>query len=112
MISMKMSKSERKKSSGPIAVGEEGPDYPYGLCLDLNKTVLEKLGLDALPRVGEKMVLTAKVEVVRVSSSAGKGHSDRTLGLQITDMELDSQDFKGGYDAILKAEKKGSEDEE
>jgi hypothetical protein len=67
--------------------------YPYGLSICLDEDSIGKLGLIALPMVGEKMTLTAKVEVrgVSMSESAGRG-KDRRVELQITDMALGASD--------------------
>lgn len=69
--------------------------YPYGLSICLDEDSIGKLGLIALPMVGEKMTLTAKVEVrnVSMSESAERG-KDRRVELQITDMALGASDDK------------------
>ncbi len=87
MISMKR---KPRKSSGvsELAIAEPGNDYPYGLEISLDSDSLTKLGMDSLPEVGAVMTLTAKVKVTRVSEHASEGHSDKSVVLQITDMEL------------------------
>lgn len=78
---------EEAKEQGAICTSEgEGPKYPYGLCLDLNDDVLEKLGITSLPPVGTVMHITAMAKVTRVSEHENEKESERCVGLQITDM--------------------------
>lgn len=87
MIDMKLSKKEAEDKH---EMGEyEQPEYPWGLCLELDETSLEKLGIESLPVVGAEFLLTAKV-VVRSTSehSVQGGEGRRNLSAQITEMEL------------------------
>ena len=89
MVSMKMSEKEKKKMSTAMPAEAEGPEYPYGICLNLEKEEIGKLGLGT-PKAGSKMMLHAMVEVksVTVSDQAdGKGY--KSLSLQITDMAIE-----------------------
>lgn len=93
MVSMERTKAEKKKDKelgSPIAPGDGGPDYPYGLSVELRDESLKKLGITELPEVGMKMVMECEVEVVRTSQRAGKDSSDREVGLQIVKMKLES----------------------
>ena len=87
LINMKHSREEAEKYV-EAEVGDE-PKYPYGLCLSLHADELEKLGITALPTVGSEMMLTAKVFVKSASSyQTQEGTDDKSISLQITDMEL------------------------
>jgi len=89
LVNMKLSPSEEKKYSDSLAV--DRPQYPYGLRIDLSNEAIEKLGLAALPQVGQYMTLTARVEVCCVSQYDSKdspGGASKSVGLQITDMAL------------------------
>lgn len=89
MMSMKMSKKEKEKMSTAMPAAADGPEYPYGICLNLEKEEIDKLGLGT-PKAGSSMMLHAMVEVksVTVSDQAdGKGY--KSLSLQITDMALE-----------------------
>jgi hypothetical protein len=86
MINMK-SKPETEEMPGQIE-GDE-PQYPYGLCLHLEKDQLEALGITALPTVGSKMTINASVYVKSVSAyNTQSGEQDMSMSLQITDMEI------------------------
>lgn len=88
MKSMKLTKSEATEMM-PKAVEAEAPAYPWGLRLELNDESMKKLGLDKLPKVGDKMKLEAVVVVDRVSQVDTKeGGKREDMSLQITDMEL------------------------
>lgn len=63
--------------------------YPYGLCLSLDKTSLEKLNIGELPEVGDEFVFMAKAKVQSVGSSDhADGSSTKQVSLQITSMEM------------------------
>lgn len=88
MANMKMSAAE-KKAQAPTAVGEsKGPEYPYGLRINLGDDAFDKLGMDMMPKVGSKLKLHAAVEVVSTAQDAGKHGSTKRVELQITDMAL------------------------
>lgn len=91
MQSMKLTKAEAK-SEGMCAPSDDHlPRYPYGLELSLSNETLEKLGIEDMPDVGYVMKLTAFVTVTRVSQSQSQdSKQDKSLSLQITDMEFDT----------------------
>ena len=89
--SMKLSQSVK-----PTICAEakcEEPRYPYGLSLHLEEDALEKLGLDKLPAVGTVLTLKATVKVDSASIREHEGSEKRrTLGLQITAMDLGEEE--------------------
>lgn len=87
MKSMKMNKS-KTKTTEPVEMDKE--EYPYGLRLHLDNESLKKLGMTSLPEMGKAMVLQARVEVTDMHESVRQGEKepDRSMSLQITDMEL------------------------
>lgn len=89
LISMEMSKEEMGEYAKPETALAEAPKYPYGLRISLDEEALKKLGLPALPAVGQKMSLDAAVEVCSISEydSTGEGKK-RSMDLQITAMML------------------------
>jgi hypothetical protein len=90
MVNMKMSRKETEKTAPPAGVATEGPEYPYGLCLNLEREQIDKLGLGT-PKAGSKMMLHAAVEVKSVTvtdEKGGKGY--KSLSLQITDLALEA----------------------
>ena len=69
------------------------PDYPYGLCIHMDKDELDKLGISDLPKVGTEMMLEVKVKVTRVSQSAMEGADEQTsVDFQITDIGIETDD--------------------
>ncbi len=95
MKNMAMSAEEREQNCAPSSLsggGDEGPRYPYGLCICLEEESLQKLGIKNLPGVGESMMITAKVMINSTSENESQ-HSGirRSLSLQITDLELGKQ---------------------
>lgn len=88
LVNMKMSREEAKEYN-TIDSPDNAPQYPYGLCLDLNDDSLEKLGITALPKVGTEMTITAKVVVKSVSAyDRMGGDAEQSVSMQITDMEI------------------------
>lgn len=85
LINMKKS-PEREEMPGEIEMDE--PQYPYGLCLTLDKEQLDKLGITALPSVGTEMMINARAVVKSVSSYETQGGNDMSVSLQITDMGI------------------------
>lgn len=89
MVSMERTKAEKKKAQErcEVAMPSDGPDYPWGLNLNLGKEELDKLGIKELPGVGDEFHIVAVCCVTRVSQSASKG-GDEHMGveLQITHM--------------------------
>lgn len=87
MVNMRMSNEEAKEYAQPEA--GDAPEYPYGLCLDLDDDALEKLGINSLPAVGAVMTITARVFVKSTSAyNTQGGESESRISLQITDMEI------------------------
>jgi hypothetical protein len=91
LASMKMDPKAREEMMTPSSALEDGPIYPYGLTLQLDDDTLDKLDLE-LPKVGEKLMVMAHVEVTSVSSNAsrdgGKTRKHRSASLQITDLAI------------------------
>ena len=92
LISMKRTPEDKREDAGEAAPMEAmAPDYPWGLCIHLDKDELDKLGMKDLPKIGATMALTAKVTVTRVSQSASsspEAYEQTSVDLQITDMTL------------------------
>lgn len=90
MIDMKMSKEEAKEYNSPeVAMTDsDGERYPWCLRFDLNDEVLEKMGVTTLPAVGEDMTMTCKVKVIGTRQSASQGSDNRSVDLQITELDL------------------------
>ena len=91
LIDMQMSAEETREQMNPTPA--DAPKYPWGLCLTLNDDSLEKLGVTALPAVDTEVTIVAKAVVssTREYETQGDG-SERTVELQITDMQLDGLD--------------------
>ena len=98
-VSMEMTKAERKKESTnnmPAIDGAQnsGPRYPYGLELSLEKSSIEKLGLDFNKiSVGDEIDISCKGRVTRLSSNERSGGGpEKSMSIQITDMAIDFDD--------------------
>lgn len=87
LVSMKNTPAEAKAEVSPAADG--GPEYPYGLRLDLNDDALKKLGITSLPEVGTPLVLQARAQVCSTSAyDSQEGGASRCIGVQITDLAI------------------------
>lgn len=91
LVNMERTAAEKKAAEERWnAEVETGPDYPYGLCINLGSDELAKLGIKDLPAVGSELEMTAKVKVTSVSSSESEhGDGHKSVSLQVTDMSLD-----------------------
>lgn len=100
MIDMKLSEMEKKESE--VGSVLDKPSYPYGLRIYLDPESVKKLGLRDC-QVGHKMVLEAVVEVVSVNAEMVKGdEKDVSVGLQILEMDLESEEEEKAEDVIYK----------
>jgi hypothetical protein len=88
MISMKLTATEAKSETMLGDSDDDQPAYPYGLSICLCDDELAKLGITELPPVGTVMQLTALVEVCSISQYENQDGADKSMNLQITDMEL------------------------
>lgn len=88
IVSMERTAAEKKAAEDRcMAAPGDGPDYPWGLCLNLGKNELDKLGIDDLPSVGDEFHIYAVCKVTRVSQSASEGGEDsKGVELQVTAM--------------------------
>lgn len=101
LINMKQ-KAEREEMPGEVETDE--PKYPYGLCINLDKEQLEKLGITALPQVGATMMIMAKAYVKSTSAYETQGGKDMSIGLQITDMEIGASKTQSDNASMLYGE--------
>lgn len=89
---MSLSKEEAKEYNGMCCSdgSENGPKYPYGLCIELNDGSLEKLGINELPAVGKKVLVFAEATVTSISQyQEQSGESESRLSLQITSLDIE-----------------------
>ena len=96
LVDMKYTAAEKKEESKEMSapVGSNMPDYPWGLCLDLNDESLKKLGISTLPEVGDEYHLIGVAKVTRLSSSASETYSEDSMSLQICFLQLVHEDEK------------------
>jgi hypothetical protein len=87
MVNMKMAAEKAKEYDKETMSGDK-PEYPYGLCLNLEAEQLEKLGITELPAVGAKMMLHANAYVKTVSEYSTQDGTDRRVELQITELDV------------------------
>lgn len=88
MTDMKMSKAEKKGMGYASPVESSGPDYPWGLTINLDTAALKKLGMKDLPEAGDECMIHAVGKVTRVSQIANDKKEDRSLEIQVTKMSV------------------------
>ena len=87
LTSMKRTPEDMDDVGENAPIEAMAPDYPYGLCIHLDRDELKKLGMKDLPKVGTEMPITAIAKVTRVSQSAVEGADEEaSIDLQITDL--------------------------
>ncbi|MFU1980143.1 capsid staple protein [Bordetella hinzii] len=91
LTNMKMTPKEAGTMLCCESASDNTPEYPYGLCINLNTEALERLGIDTLPAVGAVVEITARA-VVQSVSSRDDGKPSRNVDLQITDMDVQPRD--------------------
>lgn len=72
----------------PCAAGD-APKYPYGLTLRLDNSSLDKLGMNALPKVGAQVSVQANGVITSVSQNESEKHSNRSVEIQIQELGVD-----------------------
>lgn len=88
MAHMERTKAEKKASAGGMAPEASGPDYPYGLRIQLDHDGMKKLGMSEMPEVGGEMHFRAKAKIIGARSEEREGSEDRHLELQITHLGM------------------------
>ena len=89
LVSMKRAEQDKGDGMANAPFEAMAPDYPYGLCLHLDRDEIKKLGMKDLPKVGTEMPISAIVKVTRVSQSAVEGSDEESsIDLQITDLGI------------------------
>lgn len=91
MVSMKRSAADKKKDAGEAApMTSIAPDYPYGLCIHLDKDQMGKLKMK-MPKPGDTMMLECKVKVTACHTSVVEGaDEENNCDMQITDMAIEA----------------------
>jgi len=92
MKSMVMSGHDKSESTLGASMKDE-EKYPYGLKIHLDEDSFSKLDLTSTPKVGDKFMMLAMVEVSDMHKSNSMGDELKvSMGLQITDLELKSKE--------------------
>lgn len=108
LVDMKLSKEEAKKSGMVIpsiaGKADKGPEYPWGLEINLETESIEKLGIDFdTMRVGKEYTITAVCEVTNISENENRSETSKSMRLQIKKMAVE----KGKFDKYNQAKKAG-----
>ena len=83
-VDLKYTKAEAKAEQRGMTMGKP-PQYPWGLCIRLEKDELDKLGIKELPQVGTEVHFAAIAKVTSVNQSSSEDQDEETsVALQIT----------------------------
>jgi len=91
MIDMRRSLADKVEAMAPSALSETA-DYPYGLCISLDHSDLEKLDLDGDCEVGDMIHIWAMCRVTSCSSREVNGNPECRVELQITHLGVEDED--------------------
>lgn len=93
LTNMKLPKKNNSAMAEPVEMERE--KYPYGLEISLNEESITKLGIEGLPDVGKKVMISARADVVLVRQSEEmNGKKNRRIEFQITDIEFEEEKEK------------------
>jgi hypothetical protein len=111
MKHMARSKKERTEMNKPSAIG--GDKYPYGLRVDLGHEEMQKLGMDSMPKVGDKVHLQSHAHVVSASESSHEGDDEpqRRVSLELRHMAVGPAPKEGTIEDPTADGMKGAMDE-
>lgn len=100
----------RNKISYDGAMSKDGPKYPYGTELSLEDEHLKKLGIEKMPKVGQKMAIHAHGVVTHTSSEDRQnGKPRRSVRIQMQKMEVKPH-AGSAIDAVNNALLEGKDD--
>lgn len=85
MVDMKRTSADNAKDT--MMMQDDQRDFPYGLSLRLEDPELNKLGVD-FKTIGDTVSLVATAKVERVSETANNNGVEKSVSLQIVDMEV------------------------
>ena len=103
-------KAREKKSNKPCSIGGSN-DYPYGLCVRLDKESLEKLSLDPNDfDIEQPVLIEAKGFIKSMRSSKGDSYDDTSLEIQLTSFGIESDEKESARSALERGIKEASED--
>lgn len=83
LIDMSLQSENSKKE-----MNEEKERYPYGLSIHLDKEMVQKLGFEKIPQLGEELMIKAVVKVTNLNKY-GQGEGQMDIGLQIIKMAVE-----------------------
>ena len=85
---MKRSDAEKKAAAEDYAMPQPvaGGDYPYGLRLSLDDASLKKLGIDGLPKPGDKFRVEGEAHVLSSEQRDTDQNSDRRVELVLHEL--------------------------
>jgi hypothetical protein len=84
---MARSKKEQTETNKPSMMGDK---YAYGLRVRLGHEEMSKLGMDTMPKVGDKVHLQSHAHVVSASESSHEGDEkpNRSIELEMRHMAI------------------------
>ena len=91
MHDMKRTKAQQEANAPQLS---EAPkeEYPHGLRIRIQKEELVKLGFKNLPKVGDEFMVEGHAVVHGVSASEGTSGDYKEAELQLTHLELESDE--------------------
>jgi hypothetical protein len=84
LVNMKTGTNSYESEDGTT---EQRDEYPWGLQITLNDEVFRRLAI-SLPKVGDELMLTAKVNVQSTSTDEDGQKTRSSATMQITDMAI------------------------
>lgn len=98
MVNM-LVKRKKEDVPKPMETSENDTYYPYGLQITLEKDALKKLGMDVSDfTIGDTLTISCKVEVTSLRESESESYTEKSVGLQITDMDMGGADYNKAFD--------------
>jgi hypothetical protein len=104
LVDMKRSKKERKESGINTCNPYEGDAYGYGLCINLDKDALEKLGLKPSSfDVGDTVTITARGSIKALRQDKSNSYSSSNVEIQIEKLAIANGGAASALDAMSEA---------
>jgi hypothetical protein len=101
LVDMKRSKKEREKSGINTCKPYEGDAYGYGLCINLDKEALDKLGLKPSSfDVGDTVTITARGSIKGLRQDKSSSYSSSNVEIQIEKLAVAKGGAASAEDAV------------
>lgn len=108
---MKRDMEDDDAGEAAMPMMESEGQYPYGLCICLDKEELDKLGITTLPKIGAEFkgeFVACVTRLSEIAETGTNGGTDRSMSVQIKMLDMVQEVEQPGATNTVKAERRES----